>query len=411
MSSRVRVDVTSLQDDNVPDIPLLHFKHADVVLQTANRNLSFTARRNYDAGHEKDIDVRARSEKIEYASLPSTLHANYMLGVCEAASGTLRLYPAVPIEMAPRISGGIDADAHISSQLDTNEKRMQARAQLVESFGGKRQRRILNSRTRYKLSASAMEEVAVKVEDAVSSRLAEEAKMKESEQSSEGTVAEGRLLPPNNLGAETPADVYPLSLLITERERNCLEELHEDFRLPSQETISKWRTRNQYMPFVVNCLSALDKSQKSIDVKVMALKYLVELLKFHAHLSKMRRPKRSDLSHVMKSTPGAIIDAVVAKFLVESDDSQHLTLTKQRRHLLYMYLIALGLHACDYRALPLDDFATELNITVQDKRSSKRQADEDSTDKELPSKRAKEAYLTSLRLPLKFPTRSSRLKR
>lgn len=57
-----------------------------------------------------------------------------------------------------------------------------------------------------------MEEVAVKVEDAVSSRLAEEAKMKESEQSSEGTVAEGRLLPPNNLGAETPADVYPLSL-------------------------------------------------------------------------------------------------------------------------------------------------------------------------------------------------------
>merc|ERR1719235_195040 len=314
-------------------------------------------------------------------------------------------------------------------QLQTSEQRMQARANLVESFGAKKQKRVLHAKTKFQLSEESLNEVAAKVRAAAKSMTDSK---KDSSSSAPATAA--HFLPPHNFEAEKPADVYPLSALISSQERAALAHASPELDDVTQEQLSKWRGQNKFMVFIINILdtAVLNKTPSDVQDKVLALKYLVELLKLYEHTVARRPPRdRKLLAKTLKRTPATLVDSLTSKFLtVDEERGGRLSLSKKQRELLVMYIIVMGLHACNYSNLPLEEFASDLKMTVADLRKVAqtlgcsvynrrvRQAaaanasdagDEpaDEADGEQPAKKARvqTSLVASLKLPLRFVTR------
>ncbi|EGD83246.1 hypothetical protein PTSG_03877 [Salpingoeca rosetta] len=424
MADAVKVKV----DTKVPSTPLLQFKHADLNVKSANKQLLFTSRRNYgkSSSSNEPLEVRAHADAIDYVSMPSSRYTNYMVGVRKAGTNELQLIPATLLEMTPRLS--TEANQARNPTLDTPEKRQQARAHLVESFGGKKQKRVLHSRTRYMLSDEALETVASTMADAVTpGSSSSSSSSADGDDGGDVEGGKGRMLPPNNLKSKDAAGVYPLDGLVLSNERAALKGMYPSFHKPKEEELTAWRGQNRFMPFVIDVLERdimISAKGKQREARILALKYLAELLKFHNCAVVRRLPrKRSDLVKTLKSTPDAVIDGFINKFLIDTDDSSSspkLFLSKQKQHLLLMYILTIALHACKYKNLPLDAFATELKTPLKEvenvaralgcivKKSTTSVDFEDSEGN--PSKRAKTNTLISLKLPLVFRTRRGRAK-
>jgi len=174
----------------------------------------------------------------------------YMLGVYDKQTNKVRLVDATMFHLRPSTedSDNEDNGDEVDRKNDDELSYVQKHARLTEEFGTAKGKRMVEARMRNKVKSQALETViasAMKDSAAVSTANGQSA--------SECPAA----IPPHNIDATQPEDVYLLDDIITPAEMGALMGPATVFVNATVQNVNEWRENGTYPGYVMHQLSIL----------------------------------------------------------------------------------------------------------------------------------------------------------
>ncbi|EDQ91332.1 uncharacterized protein MONBRDRAFT_31562 [Monosiga brevicollis MX1] len=400
-----RVDLDEVQyhaaEGGQEPIPIASFEHANLKLKRANQLLNIKMFEGSTARTASQRVMVAETEQLTYqgaAESNGLLQPRYLLARRSADGKTLDLYDARVFRLQPVLK---DSESEKNTRtLDSGERVMQARADLTETFGGKKKKAQLHALERnkfvfghptfqpcfvtasltlthclpcmglfphaptHRIDSKALAAVGGVMYEALSKPMDIDSDPAKQDQD------RFRPVPQYDPAATVPADVYPLKHLISHADASAVAELCKPFTAADEQTVAKWKATNKFSPLVFDGLDLLvTKSGSAKKMLARVLQYLVELLKFYNYVRTHRKIVAIEVKEELQSVPPAIIDSFMDKFVFSDSTGQTpsvrengANLSKRNMHLLIHHLLVLAFHARGFSKLSSARVAEALSM-------------------------------------------------
>jgi len=290
-------------------------------------------------------ELELRSENVADQS-----NCTYFLASHTPSTGKLTLFPTQLYQFRPMVKRLRDADSHRESELPENN--YAARSALGAAFGTKKARRALQAAARSKVDPESM----THLEGQISTTIAENSSCLPSLEVQAREADANRPIPPFNLTATDPKEVYLLPDVVPTQELNSIP-LAQILKAPTAQDAARCLpTRgSRYVNLRLEALwkrcpdGKLDKKDTKRLRILVYINYLISIRR----LGRFTRDTISARLAIDQQsvTPEAIVDGILARFTESakaSDGSLRHHMTSFCTIKLYSYIAVLCLIYDDY---------------------------------------------------------------
>ncbi|THH26921.1 hypothetical protein EUX98_g7263 [Antrodiella citrinella] len=227
--------------------------------------------------------------------------------------------------------------------------RLAQRNKLGETFGTKKAKTAIRAQERNRIDVDAMRGAAGHIQD----RIEENTTSLPTREEAKAAADENRLIPPHNLDAERPDDVYALHDVIPEAEWKALtvsalkhasSDKERRYMLPYSR--SEWINQHLLLAFAAP------------SVKTNTLKILFYVSAMMAFKQAARAGDKKKLQERLKSVPSIVVDGLVSRFMETPRESNEPKITSQTETSLLTHMFVL--------CLRVDDFASDSALIAKD---------------------------------------------
>ncbi|KAA0193327.1 DNA-directed RNA polymerase I subunit RPA49 [Fasciolopsis buskii] len=239
------------------------------------------------------------------------------------------------------------------------------RVALTQAFGSAKRQRLLKEVQRNADQRSAIADASV-ISRAMQgqNRLKQEAaEANDSKAVSSNPVDERtRLLPPFNLNASCPQDVFPLDKLLPPRVLEALAPEIDALSTVSARSISSWRNQAYTNPMDIKDTTTRTKTPDRMRIAqcLALISHMLALYKLHQSDIQRKQP--------LPDTPVVVAKYLLSEFtaMVSRGGSSFLkvrSLSPTLRDRLLYHILALILHCDNFKTI-IDDLAVDLHMTA-----------------------------------------------
>ncbi|KAF7977898.1 hypothetical protein HWV62_2454 [Athelia sp. TMB] len=294
--------------------------------------------------------VAAESHAIEFFSSDESQRAaagcRYLVGVHNKRTGITTLR-AAPLHL---LAHRVKALKSLKPMPVTAQQRIAARAALGETFGTKKAKANIRAQERNKVDVSAMEGVASHLQDRIDQSTTALPTQEEAKEAADSS----RLIPPYNLDAQIPGDVYRLHDIIPEAEWKALSITALTTAESSKDRVALLPySRSSWINQHLSILFAAGVLNKKV---VKILMYVSVLMAFRK--AAYKEVTRSTIEEKLPGVPGIIVDGLLSRFTESSRGSASSQVTGNTQTLILTHMFAL--------CLRVDDFATDSTLLATD---------------------------------------------
>ncbi|THG97457.1 hypothetical protein EW145_g7611 [Phellinidium pouzarii] len=236
-------------------------------------------------------------------------------------------------------------------------ERIEQRNLLGEAFGSRKAQKAIRAAERNKVDVSAMASVTGHIQDSIEANTL--SLPTQGKQEAKAIADSNRNIPPYDLNATTPEDVYKLYEIIPEAE-------FEAIPIRNILAASSMEERMKYIPFnrsdwIRQHLNSIFSSPKPNKKEIKIVLYIAFLLMFRICDPKLRE-KKELLQKRMGDVPIVIVDGIMARFTETLRGSTKIQFTTDNEVKLMTHMFALCLH--------LDNFASDTTLIAADLRET-----------------------------------------
>ncbi|KAA1112376.1 DNA-directed RNA polymerase I subunit rpa49 [Puccinia graminis f. sp. tritici] len=313
-----------------------------------------------------------QTNELEFRSENQADQSNcsYMLGLHVASAGRLTLFPTQLYQLRPVVKRLRDVDDNRLTEQATDN--YEARRTLGTTFGTKKARRALQAAARNKVDPETM----THLEGQISAAIAENSSCLPSATVQAQEVDANRPIPPYNINAANPKDVYLLSDVVTNLELNSIP-MGPILNARTAEDAARCLPTS-HSQFVNSRLKALWKRcpDGKLDKKETKRLRILIYISYLIAIRRLHKFSRDSISNKLaidqdSTTPDSIIDGILNRFtepVKTSDGSLKHNLTSFSKIKLYSYIAVLCLIHDEYmtRVSGLSDDLQEPTKSIND---------------------------------------------
>ncbi|KAL1919941.1 uncharacterized protein VTP21DRAFT_1873 [Calcarisporiella thermophila] len=300
--------------------------------------------------------IAGETDKIEFVGgnfgeyAVSEVNSRYVVGMLDRKSNTLTFMEA-PLFPLTRT---VKALKNLNSQVDSQTEFMRAKNALGEAFGTKKTKQMIKSYERNRVNMEVLNRDAEVIQSAVEERTSSMPTREEvqAEANSE------RPIPPPNVKAERPEDVYKLSDIVTVAEMNAIP-LKKYLEAGSADEFCQmlpFKTSKYIRERLITLFSAEKKNHKELRLLV----YLSYMMAFH-FIDGIKIGKKENAINALDKPPTVILDQLYRRYTeapalgARIKKPRKTPISKDR---LLCYAFALCLH--------IDNFDTDPHVLAAD---------------------------------------------
>ncbi|KAI9091294.1 RNA polymerase I associated factor, A49-like protein [Phlyctochytrium arcticum] len=338
--------------------------------------------------------VVGETSSIEYVASNAGQHnfCRYVVGVYDKKSQQLSLQEAEVFRVDTIVKS---LKHHVSRHV--GEKNTLARNTLGEAFGTRKRRQAIKALEKNEVDVAGLAEV----EDAIKETIDEKSMGLPTREEVMKEAQNDRSIPPYNMNATSPSEVYNPDDLISPLDLNALN-IKELVKARNTETVQKLIKPITTSKWITERICQVLKA-KNDTVTIRRLVYLAYLMKFHN--LKINDLNSDNLSARLGGVPQVICESLILKFTEYQEDEgrKRYRMTPKLTDLLRAYILAICLTVDGFKvnsteiardlkipAKQMHDIARELGCRFQTYTT-----DDDKTKK-----------IMGLSVPLSFPQRT-----
>uniref|UniRef100_A0A8C5LV71 RNA polymerase I subunit E n=1 Tax=Leptobrachium leishanense TaxID=445787 RepID=A0A8C5LV71_9ANUR len=333
-----------------PEQPALLVQFSNGNIQTPE-SLKLNLYRNKDQktpDKKKQKILTAETDRLSYVANNfgvNALHSNslcrYFVGVVNKETGKMEVYGAEYFHMQPLLEKKT-TQLQDEDLMDTSNRTYREKVDaLIEAFGTNKQKRALSSRKLNQVGSEILSQAMAKAAEEIIENKGTEELVKEAI----GNIASesSSFLPPCDVKADKPENVYKLDDLISPTEYATLEAAAEPFRNLTDESLQQMIDGKRHGTFVLHELQEL-KNMKDCDHAARCLWYLDALIK----LSNLKVVKRKEL--MVPGFPSIICANFLRDFTVSTYKNGRVqnSISGTMHSKIVAHAIALALHICEF---------------------------------------------------------------
>ncbi|PVD31957.1 hypothetical protein C0Q70_07383 [Pomacea canaliculata] len=276
---------------------------------------------------------------------------------------------------------------NVDSKCDDTDLYLAETDLLTESFGSGKQKKALARRQQIRLKDSV-------IKSAISSVVDSAVAAQELSSSSSALPATTSAIPPYNIDARTPAEVYKLDDIIGQAELQSLRNVAEVFFQCNSQIVAEWQTNNTYFSSVLSRLSNLPFNETARWESACCLMYL----QFMMTLFQMKAAQMQKKDPLPADWPDLVTNLMLNRFTFKSDTAKsRRCLPARLKDLLLSHILVL--------CLILDRFTTDLELLQVDLKigPNKLQTHVKSLGCKVKKEASSGSFTAILTVPLVFP--------
>eukprot|EP00124_Ichthyophonus_hoferi_P004110 Ihof_evm2s414 gene=Ihof_evmTU2s414 len=287
----------------------------------------------------------------------------YLVGVVSKKDGTVTLYDSPSMAMKQRVKRTRYSDAEESNQnkeVEDNQnesqfiKDMKLKRELTESFGARKSKLMLQTAIDSRVDDAQLR----RVEAQLTQRMEEQASSAPTLEETKMQMDSERALPPFDMKATEPEDVYPFHQLIPKEEYELLKHDSKKLANATEEEIKNWKDTKTFGEYVLSHISALPRDNPVKKNKMArALLYIHYLQTF---MRCARREIRRDDDR-LEDIPSPIVNRMFSLFSdanMTAAEQNVVAVRPKHRSKMQTYIIALALHVDDF-TINISPFITD----------------------------------------------------
>lgn len=294
-------------------------------------------------GETRAVDFCSTKEGDDVAG-----NCRYLIGVRNKKTNTIMLRPA-PMHILSRRVKALKNLAPAPS-ISLSERSLQ-RNILGETFGTKKAQKAIRASERNKVDVSAMDDVTVHIQASIDSNTKTLPTQEEAKQIADSN----RNIPPYDLSATSPENIYKISDIIPDSEFNVLTVKNLMSAKSMDERMSfvpcRW---SQWIRQHINTLCSSPKPNRKLLKLVL---YIACLLTYRESPRRLCK-ERDSFHNKLQGIPSAVADGIISRFSETRRGSDDVTFTKDNEISLMTHIFALCLH--------VDNFATDTTLLAAD---------------------------------------------
>lgn len=299
---------------------------------------------------KKQKILTAETDQLSYVAnnfganaLNSNSLCRYFVGVLNKETGKMEVYDTEYFHMQPMLESKKNTQLQDEEDITDNSNRTYREKvdALIEAFGTNKQKRALSSRKLNQVGNEILSQAMAKAAGEIIENKGTTELVKEAVGNNESEFSS--FLPPCDVNADKPENVYKLDDLISPEEYATLEAASEPFRNLTDESLQQMTESKQHGIFVLNELQDL-KHAKDRDHVARCLWYLNALIK----LTQLKVVKRKDL--MVPGFPSMICGKFLKHFTVSTYKNGRVqnSISGTMNSKIVAHAIALALHICEF---------------------------------------------------------------
>ncbi|XP_025090467.1 DNA-directed RNA polymerase I subunit RPA49-like [Pomacea canaliculata] len=297
-------------------------------------------------------------------------------------TGEMSFYSAEVFHLMP-----VREESILEQSLKSSMSYQEKTDLLTESFGSGKQKKALARRQQIRLKDSV-------IKSAISSVVDSAVAAQELSSSSSALPATTSAIPPYNIDARTPAEVYKLDDIIGQAELQSLRNVAEVFFQCNSQIVAEWQTNNTYFSSVLSRLSNLPFNETARWESACCLMYL----QFMMTLFQMKAAQMQKKDPLPADWPDLVTNLMLNRFTFKSDTAKsRRCLPARLKDLLLSHILVL--------CLILDRFTTDLELLQVDLKigPNKLQTHVKSLGCKVKKEASSGSFTAILTVPLVFP--------
>ncbi|XP_014774911.1 DNA-directed RNA polymerase I subunit RPA49 [Octopus bimaculoides] len=326
-------------------------KHKKIKFLSYQQNQSYNGKRKRILVGKTDSICYVGDNFSGEKSNSSEMYKHYV-GVLNKNTGKMQICDVEIFNLHPKVPEIQIKDEDISETLSLSYVEQQLR--LTNAFGTVISRRQIDSYRKTVVDGTILDEAMDSILDQTLNKedLPVEGAQPETPESS--------LLPPCNVDATSPEDVYNLSDIISPAEMGCLSEYSQDILNFKPENLESLKRDNVYCSCVLERLASLPPlGSAERETKACCLQYLEYMVEFMQMSSRTIKSKL-----FLNSFPPIVCKQFISKFLLFVRNSngvleRQTTISLRDKLLLHILILLLII---DKFSLSFDNVQKELNI-------------------------------------------------
>ncbi|RUS73840.1 hypothetical protein EGW08_018408 [Elysia chlorotica] len=313
------------------------------------------------------------------------------MGVHDKSTGKIRVVPASLIQLEPWFKEKED-DIAVAASITFGQKH----DALQTDFGSGRSQRAVNKRLRDKLDGDM---VASTAETAINSTQVEETAADTSVSPASELKTQSDAIPPYNIDAQTPDEVYMLKDIVSSEVLACLTDASSALTCATKEDLATWRKDKTYYSYILDKVEVLSDVPQARLLQGQCLMYLQYLMTFYLMKSSQLRTKYP----LPKEWPMRVRDYVMDTFTLEvKEPGQRIKrcVPNRMKDLALSHILVM--------CLKMNEFCLDISHLIVDLKLSARKLITHASSLGCTSKKSKrdrrDVYTVILKVPLTFPT-------
>ncbi|KAH8112061.1 Rpa49 subunit specific to nuclear RNA polymerase I [Phellopilus nigrolimitatus] len=300
----------------------------------------------------RPILVAGETDSIEFYSTTEGFNASqgsrYLIGVRNKRTNVMTLRPAPMEILARRVKALKDLAPAAATNLT---ERIEQRNMLGETFGTRKAQKAIRAAERNKVDVSAMEGVSGHIQDSIDANTKSLPTQEEAK-----TIAESnRNIPPHDINATTPEDVYKLHDIIPEAEFHAIPVTNILAAKTTEERMSHVPyKRSEWIRQHLTSIFSVPKPNKK-QIKIIL--YIACLFAFRIGAPKLVN-NREELQQRLWGIPTIVLDGILSRFSETLRGSTEAKFTTDNQVTLMTHMFALCLH--------VDNFASDPTLIAAD---------------------------------------------
>ncbi|KAK3761983.1 hypothetical protein RRG08_031660 [Elysia crispata] len=312
----------------------------------------------------------------------------YYMGIHDKSIGKIRVVPASLIQLEPWFQEK-EEDSLAFTATTFKEKR----DALQTEFGSGRSQRAVNKRLREKLDEDM---VASTAETAINSSNVNHKEIAETSASpSTELKTQSEAIPPYNINAKTPDEVYLLKDIVSNEVLTCLIDVSSALTCSTKEDLAMWRKNKTYFSYILDKVEALSEIPQARLLQGQCLMYLQYLMTFYLMKSMELRGKYP----LPSEWPGTVRYYLLDKFTLEvKEPGQRFRrcVPSRMKDLVLSHILVL--------CLKMNEFSLDISHLMTDLKLSAKKLTTHASFLGCSSKKSKpDGYTVTLKVPLTFP--------
>ncbi|KAI0270488.1 Rpa49 subunit specific to nuclear RNA polymerase I [Gloeopeniophorella convolvens] len=301
----------------------------------------FSKRRSTIAGETETVEFSGSQGGSDGPS------SRYFVALRQPGSSKLILQPA-PIYS---ISRQVKVLKGFKSAEPSAADRIHARNVLGETFGTKKAKQAIRAHERNKVDVSAMEGVAGVLQD----RIEEGTENLPTKEEAVDSANASRLIPPYDVDAQQPEDIYPLHNIIPEQEWAAMDSILHRLKSAGSDQARVRLLPNSRSDWIRQHLMLAYSVPKPNSKVVKMLIYASALIAFRG-VAGRNVPDRTAVLEKLSPAPETVVDGILSRFTETARGSTRAQMTSENDTKLLTYLFAL--------CLKVDDFARTRRVNA-----------------------------------------------